>query len=144
MSISKIKICFDLCSDIVLIFLTKFKSLNMPQPSNRAAQHLRWLTTHVIHHTKRRVLLLDAVPGDNRWFDAEPNRLLPTRCRAGVERRQFKHTMRKVAFAYKESHLHNIEALDKIDRPADSGSDSAPQMRKKMIVSHPHNSPASA
>ena len=106
--------------------VTTFKSPNMPQPSNRAAQHICWLTTHVIHHTKRRALLLDAMPGDDRWFDAVPNRLLPTRCRAGVERRQFKHAMRKVAFAYRDSHLHDIAALDKLDRPADSGSDSAP------------------
>ena len=98
----------------------------MPQPSSRAAQHLRWLTTHVIHHAKRCALLLDAMPGDDRWFDAVPNRFFPTRCRTGVERRQFKHAMRKLAFSYRDSHLHEIEALDKLDGPADSGSDTIP------------------
>ena len=109
--------------------------------TDRHAQHQQWFKKYIMDHPHRHALLLEAVPGDDRWLNAVPYRDLPKRCRSGPALRRFKHAVRRIAFNYLDAaHPHKPNENNDAD-PASGGAVASASTDEETTPPIVHHSP---
>ena len=65
--------------------------------ANRQEQINRWFHKHILSNQKAHKLLMEAVPGDDRWIKAVHKQNVPKYFKDPAKWRLFKHGLRKLA-----------------------------------------------
>ena len=68
----------------------------MPVPT-KLERRRTWFEKHVWEHPTRRKLLIESVPGDDRWLTAVPLNMFPKDSRYGAKNHSFRCELRKIA-----------------------------------------------